>query len=159
MGVTLDYVYYSPVHLTSHDLLNLPRFLHVYVLSHFSRGQLCATLCQAPLSMGFSRQEYWSGLPCPTPGDLPDPGIEPESLTSPALAGRFFTTSATWEPKVVSLRQAHLTIPYFLILSSSFQPGSLMQYCLPAGNPVPPDRASLSIHHFICNLGMSHLLP
>ena len=52
---------------------------------------------QAPLSMGFSRQEYWSGLPCPPPGDLPDSGIEPESLMSPALAGRFFTTSATWE--------------------------------------------------------------
>ena len=52
---------------------------------------------QAPLSMGFSRQEYWSGLLCPPPGDLPDPGIEPTSLTSPALAGRFFTTSPTWE--------------------------------------------------------------
>ena len=44
--------------------------------------------------MGFSRQEYWSGLPFPSPGDLPDPGIEPGSLTFPALAGRFFTTSA-----------------------------------------------------------------
>jgi len=53
--------------------------------------------CQAPLSMGFSRQEYWSGLPCPPPGDLPDPEIKPMSLTFPALAGRFFTTSATWE--------------------------------------------------------------
>ena len=50
---------------------------------------------QAPLSMGFSRQEYWSGLPYPPPGDLPDPGIEPTSLTSPALAGGFFTTGAT----------------------------------------------------------------
>ena len=48
---------------------------------------------QAPLSMGFSRWDYWSGLPCPPPGDLPDPKIEPASLTSPALAGRFFTTS------------------------------------------------------------------
>ena len=47
--------------------------------------------------MGFSRQEYWSGLPCPPPGDLPDPGIEPTSLTSSALAGRFFIPSATWE--------------------------------------------------------------
>ena len=53
--------------------------------------------CQGPLSMGFSRQEYWSGLPCPHPRDLPDPGIEPVSLTSPALAGRLFTTSATSE--------------------------------------------------------------
>ena len=49
--------------------------------------------------MGFSRQEYWSGLPCPPPADLPDPGIEPVSLMSPALAGGFFTTSTTWEAK------------------------------------------------------------
>ena len=52
---------------------------------------------QTPLSMGFSRQEYWSGLPCPPPGNLPDPGVKPVSLTSPALAGRFFITSTTWE--------------------------------------------------------------
>ena len=51
---------------------------------------------QAPLSMGCSKQGYWSGLPCPPPGDLPDPGIKPTSLTSPALAGGFFTTSTTW---------------------------------------------------------------
>ena len=65
--------------------------------------QLCPTLQahgllllqQAPLSMGFTRQEYWSGLPRPSPGDLPDPGIKPESPISPALAGGFFTTSAT----------------------------------------------------------------
>ena len=66
--------------------------------------QLCLTLCdpmdcscQAPLSMGFSRQESWSGLPCPPSGTLPNLGIEPTSLMSPALAGRFFTTSTTWE--------------------------------------------------------------
>ena len=52
---------------------------------------------QAPLSMGFSRQEYWSGLPRPPPGQLHDPEIEPESLLSPALAGGFFITGATWE--------------------------------------------------------------
>ena len=52
---------------------------------------------QAPLSMGFSRQEHWSGLPFPSPGGLPDPGIKPGS---PALAGRFFTPSATWEAHV-----------------------------------------------------------
>ena len=69
--------------------------------------QLCPTLCnpmdcspQPPVSMGFSRQEYWSGLPCLTPGDFPDPGIEP---ASPALAGGFFTTSATWEAHLAHL--------------------------------------------------------
>ena len=54
----------------------------------------------APLSMGFSRQEYWSRFPFPPPGDLPDPGIEPASLASPALTGRFLTTSTTWEAQV-----------------------------------------------------------
>ena len=48
--------------------------------------------CQVPLSMGFPRQEYWSGLPIPTPGDLPEPGTESASLASPALAGGFLTT-------------------------------------------------------------------
>ena len=56
---------------------------------------------QAPLSMGFSRQEYWSGLPCPPSGHLPDPGIEPVSLKSPALAGGFFTTSASWKDLII----------------------------------------------------------
>ena len=56
-----------------------------------------AVACQAPLSTEFSRGEYWSGLPCPPPGDLLNPGIEPGSLTSPALAGGFFTISTTWE--------------------------------------------------------------
>ena len=59
--------------------------------------------CQAPLSLGFSRQEYWSELLCPLPGNFPDSGIEPASLLSPALAGGFFTTSAIWEdhPKLI----------------------------------------------------------
>ena len=59
-----------------------------YMLSHFSHARLCYH--QAPLSMGFSRQEHWSGLPCPPPGDRPDPGIEPVSLMSPAQAGKLF---------------------------------------------------------------------
>ena len=51
--------------------------------------------------MDFSRQGYWHGLPFPSPGDLPDPGIEPMALASPALAGRFFTTrSDTWETRI-----------------------------------------------------------
>ena len=52
---------------------------------------------QASLSTGFSKQEYWSGLQCPPPGDLPDPGIKPASLKSPALEDRLFAISATWE--------------------------------------------------------------
>ena len=78
--------------------------MRMCVLSHFSHVRLFMTLWtiarQAPLSMGFSRQEYWSGLPCPPPGDLPDPGIEPISLISPALVGGLFTTTATWESKL-----------------------------------------------------------
>ena len=67
----------------------------------FSRIQFFVTLWtlarRVPLSMGFSRHDYWNGLPCPPPRDLSDPGIKPVSLTSPALAGGFFTTNTTWE--------------------------------------------------------------
>ena len=67
--------------------------LWIVVVESLSHVQLFATpqtiTCQAPLSMGFSGQEYRSGFPFPSPGDLPDPGMEPNS---PALAGRFFTT-------------------------------------------------------------------
>ena len=55
---------------------------------------------QAPLSMGFSKQEYWSGFPCPPPGDLPDPEIEPVSPVAPALVGRFFTTEPPGKPNI-----------------------------------------------------------
>ena len=55
--------------------------------------------CQAPLFMGFSRQEYWSGSPCPPPGHLTDPETEPGSLRFPALAGRFFASSVSWEAR------------------------------------------------------------
>ena len=71
------------------------------MLSRFSYVQLFATLWtvvrQAPLSLGFSRQEYWSGLPFPSPGELPDPGIKPASPVSHALPGGFFASSSTWE--------------------------------------------------------------
>ena len=76
----------------------------LHSISHyhpFSRVRLFAILWtvahQASLLMGFSRPEYWSGLSCPPPGDLPNPGTKPVSLTSPALPGGFLTTSATWE--------------------------------------------------------------
>ena len=70
-------------------------------VSPFSCVQLFVTLwttaCQASLSVGFSSQEYWSGLPCPPPRNLPDLGVEPKSLMSPALAEGFFTTSTAWK--------------------------------------------------------------
>ena len=73
------------------------------VLSRFSHVCLFVTpwivAHQTRLSMGFSRQDYWSGFPCPLPGDLPDPGIVPTSLVSPALVDRFFTISAPWEAR------------------------------------------------------------
>ena len=62
-------------------------------------------------SVGFSRQEYWSGLPCPPPGDLPDPGIKPVFLMSPALAGRFFTSSAIWD--------AQFFIKFFFLITEA----------------------------------------
>ena len=93
----------------------------VELLSHVQFFVILWTVvCQAPLSMGFSRQEYWSGLPFPSPGDLPNPGINPYILTSPALANGFFTTSATLVlPKVTSVtrraRQWWLSFLLFLL--------------------------------------------
>ena len=73
-----------------------------YVLSCFSPVQLFVNLwtvaCEVPLSVGFSGQEYWSGLPFPLPGDLSYPGIKLESPESPILAGRFFTIEPPGKP-------------------------------------------------------------
>ena len=72
--------------------------MHAWALSHVRLFATLQTVAhQGPLSMEFSRLEYWSGLPFPSLGDLPDPGIKPAPLTSPALASGFFTTGATWE--------------------------------------------------------------
>ena len=86
------------------DTCNVEGYIYMCMLSCFSHVLLFATLWthQAPLFMGFPRQETWSGLPRPPAGDLPNPGIKTASLMSPALAGRvffffFFTTSATLE--------------------------------------------------------------
>ena len=69
--------------------------------------------CQDPLSIEFSGQEYWSGLPFPTPGDLPKQGIKPASLAAPALAGGFFTSSANWEDHI--LLYVSLIISFILL--------------------------------------------
>ena len=89
------------------------------VLSSLSRVWLCATLWavvhQAPLSIRFSRQEYWSGLPCPPLGDLPDPGIKPISFTSPSLAGGFLTPSTIWEALNISSHHELFLLPILQI--------------------------------------------
>ena len=97
---------WGPIANGSHSLMGYCAIKKVFdwlllLLSHFSHVQPFATLWtvahQTPLSVGFSRQKHCSGLPCPPPGDLPDSGIKPTSLTFSALTGGFFTTSVTWE--------------------------------------------------------------
>ena len=102
------------------------------MLSCFSHVRLCATTWTAGYqasqrSLGFSRQEYWSGLPCPPPGDLSHPGIKPASLISPALGGGFFTTSATWS----------LLLFDFSVMSNSLWPHGLQHTRLPCPSPPP----------------------
>ena len=86
-----------------------PCWLSIYIYSHERAGVSCSVMsnsfattwtiaCQAPLSMGFSRQEYWSGLPFPSPGDLPDPGIE---LASPALQADSIPSQPPGKPYIV----------------------------------------------------------
>ena len=89
---------------------------------------------QAPLSMRFSRQEYWSGLSCPPPGDLPDQGIEPTSLMFPASADGFFTNSATWDTwyqcpqhmAVLNKKKLLLSLPLALVPLKAAQDDSIV---------------------------------
>ena len=96
----------------THFIFTIVLRRQLFMLSHFSPVRLFVILwtidCQAPLPIGFSRQEYWSWLPCPPPGDLPHPEIKPVSLTSPALAGKFFTTSTTWK-----VLKRPLVVPFY----------------------------------------------
>ena len=119
------------------------RAIYSFMLSHFS----CVWLFVAPwtvahqarLSMRFSRQEYWSGLPFPPPGDLPHPGIKPISLTSLALASGFFTTSTTQEVHI-SFQSLSVQLPG---LSRSF-----LDTC---------PSLSVCLCHFPLNLGIISL--
>ena len=100
-----EHMYHPKVSLC---LVTLPSYLCIHSLAYVLAKslQLCLTLWDSvecslplsPLSMEFSRQEYWSGLPCPPSGDLPSPGIKLASLKSPALASGFLITSAAWAP-------------------------------------------------------------
>ena len=91
---------------------------------------------QAPLSMGFSRQKYWSGSPCPPPGDLPDPGIKPMSLMSPELAGGFFTSGAIWK---------------------ALQFSSVTQSCPILCDPMNCSTTGLLVHHQLPEFTQTHI--
>ena len=88
--------------------------------------------------MGFPRQEYWSGLPLPSPGNLPEPGIEPTSLVSLALAGRLFTTSATWEAIHVEFN-------------------SVAKSCLTLCDPINRSTPGLPVHHQLPEFTQTHV--
>ena len=103
-------------------------------LSCFSRVRLLVTLwSQAPLSMGFSRQEHWSGLPCPPSGDLPDPGIKPASLVSHCIDTRILYYCTTWEAPLCSI--------------SSVQFSSVAQSCLTLCDPMDCSTPGCPVHH------------
>ena len=103
------------------------------MLSCFSGVWIFVTLWtvahQAPQSMGFSRQEYWSGLSCPPPGDLPDPGIEPMSLEYPELAGRFFTSAPPGKCVVLQCSSS--------VVSDSLRPRESQHTRPPCPSPTP----------------------
>ena len=80
---------------------------HAHTCPTLCDSMTCA--CQAPLSMEFSRQEYWNGLPFPPPGDLPNIGINPASPATPALVGRFFATEPPGKPKVKCVIYCRIT--------------------------------------------------
>ena len=96
--------------------------------------------CQVPLSLGFSRQEYWSGSPCPSPGDLPNLGILPMSLMSPTLVHGCFIISFTWEA-----------------LPSSIQFSSDAKSCLTICNPMDWSMPGFPVHHQLLELDQTHV--
>ena len=110
---------------------------------------------QTPLSMGFPRPEYWSGLPFPPPGNLLDPGIEPVSLASPAWAGRFFTTRGT----AYTHTHTHTHVCCCLVIKSCSTLCDFIHYCLP-GSPVLHcllEFAQIHVHWLV--MLSNHLIP
>ena len=120
------------------------KLLYVCVLSYFSRVQLLATpwtaACQVPLSVGFSRQEYWGGLPCPPQGIFPTQESNRLLLTSPPLAAGFFTTRATWEAPI-SLRYPLLF--FFLLISALISIHAFFQMLVHSGTSLVLQRLRL----------------
>ena len=117
-------------------------------LSCFSHVQLLATLWtvayQSPLHMGFSRQGYWSGLPCHPPRGLPDPRIEPMSLTSPALTGGFFTTGS---PRLVCMYTHTHTHTHTHIAPFSNVYAVFLPYLQPFTQMIPNGTYCVQKHH------------
>ena len=122
-------------------------FVHAQLLSFWLFETPWTVAHQAPLSMGFSRKEYYSGLPFPSPEDLLDPGMEPVSHRSPALAGGFFTISTTWET---------LAIRLFLLFSLPVMSNSLRLHGLQHPRPIRPSPSprdcsgSCALHQWGC---------
>ena len=109
---------------------------------------------QAPLSMGFPRQEYWNRLPFSPPGDLPNPGIEPGSLASPALAGGFFTTSPTWTGSTSLEERQHTHLPL------AFPPTPLTGLKAPASSPALVLTVGVQQkQHILERIFLPHCLP
>ena len=119
-GIEHTVCVYINTHICVPSLSHVPLFATPRTVAH-----------QAPLSMGFSRQEYWRGVPFPTPGDLPDPGVEPKSLSFPALAGRFFTTEPPGKPSKYTYAAAAAKSPQSCPTLCDPIDGS------PPGSPVP----------------------
>ena len=125
--------------------LNIPnRLVCAYLLSIRLFATPWTSVSQAPLSMGLSWQEYWRGLPCPPPWDLPHPGIKPASLVSPALAGRFFTA----EPPQFSQFSRS-------VVSDSLQPHELQHTRPPCPSPTPRVHSDSSPSSQWCHLAIS----
>ena len=125
-------------------------------LGHFNCVQLFATLwtvaCQAPLSIGFSRQEYWRGLLCPSPGDLFHPGIEVASLAALALAGGFFITSAPWEaPGACTQKHIHTEVFSIIFINKLF---FQCTWCISLWNDLTHSAPLIPNHHIEVYVGI-----
>ena len=164
---------------SSSILWHLSYFLHAQSL------QSCPAPCdpmdvahQAPMSIAFSRQEHWSGLPCPPPGDLSHPRTEPSSLLCPALEGRFFPPRTTWEagykrrmsPFELGLwftwylfrkpdddRPLLKTIQVFCGTHSSVQFSSVTQLCPTLCDPMNHSTPGLPVHHHLPEFTQTHV--
>ena len=136
------------------DKFSLPLCTHVHVGSVMSNS-LQPHGCKAPLSVGFSRQEYWSGLLLPVPGDLPDTGIEPVSLESPALARGFFYHCATFEVPPFLCFGA-VTLKHLVLQLEGTWPHMTSTHSVEADGPYILDGSPsfATSHLFPCSLGV-----